>query len=254
MQRSQKVSRLSRTGKRTIQKLSRWQKTATALSAAVAGVVGLLGQAHPTHAQYTWDPNGTLGASGNSGPWNLTTANWFSGGSSDVIWPFPSNTSTAAVAAVFGGSPGSYTVTMGNNVTTSGITFNSGPTYTINGANNNASTNGAIFLAGAVGVTSGNTNVAFVTNQSATINAIVAGSTMTGYNGEASYGLTQSGAGTLTFGAGDLQYYQGGITLNGGGITMQSSGSTPTDLGAANQYVYLVLAPPSPLPFPAPWS
>lgn len=74
-------------------------------------------------ATVTWDADtGTAGAQAGDGTWNLSTSNWWNG-SADVAW---SNPNYAAFGA--GGSPS--TVTLADNVTTSGLTFNGDYTLT----------------------------------------------------------------------------------------------------------------------------
>lgn len=78
-------------------------------------------------ATVTWDGDtGTTGAQDGSGTWNSSNANWWNG-AADVVW-------SDLNFAVFGsGGSGPHTVTLGSNLTTSGITFNGG-NYTLNNA------------------------------------------------------------------------------------------------------------------------
>ncbi len=72
----------------------------------------------------TWDTNtATAGAQDGSGTWSVAGTNWWTGSANDVFYPNDS--------AIFGaGGTGTYTVTLGDNVSANSITFSSGG-YTI---------------------------------------------------------------------------------------------------------------------------
>ena len=82
------------------------------------------------NAQLSWDPGQTPGApsgSGGSGTWNTTSAFWDQG-TTDTTWN--------SGAAIFGGTTPTGTVTISNGgigVSATGLTFNTGSTYTIQG-------------------------------------------------------------------------------------------------------------------------
>jgi autotransporter-associated beta strand protein len=149
-------------------------------------------------AALTWDADtGTPGAQDGSGTWdNGTTANWWNG-SSDIAWSDLGN-------ATFGsGGTGAYTVTVANNVTISGLTFNSG-NYTLTGA--------GITLVGTPTITA-NTNAA--------ISLALSGNS----------GLTKTGNGALSLATANT--FTGDLTVNGGKIGGGTAGGS-SYLGAVS--------------------
>jgi hypothetical protein len=125
---------------------------------------------------YTWDANtnasGTHPLDG-SGTWTAAGTNWWTGSVDAFLYPND--------AAAFGaGGTGTYTVTLGDNVTVGAITFNSGD-YTIT----NTALGESLTLQGAAEITA---------NTNATISAPISTGTGT---------FTTAGAGTL-ISSGDL--------------------------------------------------
>jgi autotransporter-associated beta strand protein len=80
----------------------------------------------------TWDPNGNGGATGGSGNWNTSTANWYISALPDVDWGQVSGTS-ATDGAIFGGGDGAYSVTNTIETAYTNLTFNNSG-YTFSGS------------------------------------------------------------------------------------------------------------------------
>src|SRR5271154_703800 len=150
-------------------------------------------------ASLTWDPNLAGTGSDNSGNWDLTGHIW-SNGASDVAWL---NDGTSS--AVFGvAAPATVTINTPN-INAAGITFNQGYTINANGSD-------TLTLTGA-------TPTIAVNSGSATINAVIAGTT----------GMTVSAAAGTSLTLGGNNTYSGGTTILGAAIV-----STGSNLGAAN--------------------
>ncbi len=149
----------------------------------------------------TWDANPGNGGTllDGSGSWDSTTANWWNG-SSDVAW------TPAATADFGGGVAGSYTVTLNNNVTASGLAFNSGNYTLVNNTGAEAVTLAAS-SAGAPAITYSNNTE---------IDAILAGTS----------GVIINGTGTLTLTP--LDTYTGPTTVSNGTLNL------PTAYSGAN--------------------
>ena len=126
----------------------------------------------PARAQVTWDADPVAASpQDGGGTWSTSVSgtNWWNG-TANVAWP---NLTTSS--AIFGaGSGAAGTVTVGDTVTTNGITFNSpgSGAYTLTG--------GTISLAG--------TTPTITANSAASIGSILSGSA----------GLTKTGSGMLT--------------------------------------------------------
>jgi autotransporter-associated beta strand protein len=152
-----------------------------------------------------WDSNGTAGLGG-SGTWSnsISQTGWTtnsSGLAASGIYAWGSTsgnvTAGAGLAAVFGGTAGTVTVS-GTVQTYSGLSFEADG-YTLTG--------GTISLAGA----SSANNTITVSTGTATINSALDGTN----------GLTKAGAGTLRLGG--TNTFSGGTTLSTGTLTLQSS-------------------------------
>lgn len=87
-------------------------------------------------ATYYWSPGSSFNTAGN-GTWSTTVTNWSTDGSSFVVWP--NNTTDDAV---FGGTDGTYAITIGNNFSVRSISFTTGG-YTLSAAASRTITIGA---------------------------------------------------------------------------------------------------------------
>jgi len=86
-------------------------------------------------AQYIWDPSELGTGTAGSGTWDTTTADWYPGSGSDVVWV---GTGTAngspANGATFNGPDGTYAITMGVVPAVNNLTINASG-YTFSAAN-----------------------------------------------------------------------------------------------------------------------
>jgi len=153
----------------------------------------------PARAQVTWDavPAAASPQDG-GGTWSTSVSgtNWWDG-TANVAWP---NLTTSS--AIFGaGSGAAGTVTVGDTVTTNGITFNSpgSGAYTLTG--------GTISLAG--------TTPTITANSAASIGSILSGSA----------GLTKTGSGMLTLSGANS--YSGATTISQGTLKAGSAAALP---------------------------
>ena len=182
------------------------------LSAALlVAAVSVLCSTNPAAAAvYTWDGLLYGAPSDGSGNWDYATTNWYNG-SPSVAWQDGND-------AVFGaGTPGTYTVTLEQNVQPAGITFNT-QGYTIAQDNSNPCS----LTVGSDGITanaSATINApitlsavqtwATAANQTLTISGVISGSG----------GLTKQGAGTLLLT--NSQAYGGPTVIQGGTLKLQ---------------------------------
>lgn len=147
-------------------------------------------------AVFTWNgQSSNSGPSDGSGTWNLSNGNkvWWNG-SSRVAWANANN-------AVFGNTTlGSYTITLGANITAQSMSFNLS-TYTIASSANTLT------------LSSGNVTVASGVN--ATINQAISGSG----------GFTKLGVGTLTLGGANA--YSGATTISAGTLRLSLGTAIP---------------------------
>ena len=144
-----------------------------------------------------WDAAGTGGAADGSGNWAGGTADWWSG-TAVTSW-------MDGNIAVFGaGTPGSYTVTINNNVTPAGLVFAG-----VAGAYTLAGGGGGVILSGVP---------AFNCAVDGTVSAVIQG---TG-------GLLKTGAGTLNLGG--VNTYAGGTTISNGTLQILTGGSLPGNI------------------------
>jgi autotransporter-associated beta strand protein/YD repeat-containing protein len=157
-----------------------------------------------------WDPSGAATASGGSGTWNTTTAEWRSGSATGslVAWN-NSGDANGPFQAVF--SAGSGTVTIATPVTASQVAFNSSG-YNVSGVNTSS---GILTL-------STNQQVSVASGDTATISAIIAGSA----------GLTKTGAGTLILAGSNTYTTQ--TLLSAGTIQLNGQLSGYATLGATS--------------------
>ncbi len=148
---------------------------------------------HPPQTT-TWDPDTvTTGAQDGDGTWNYTPAQWWTGSADDTWFDTDS--------AIFGaGGTGTYTVSLGGNMSANSITFNSG-SYTIT----NTTTETLTLLGAGI----------IAANVDATIAAPLVGTNS----------LTKTGSGTLTFSGANT--YSGGTTNNGGTLAWTSATLSP---------------------------
>ena len=184
------------------------------LSAALlVAAVSVLCSTNPAAAAvYTWDGLLYGAPSDGSGNWDYATTNWYNG-SPSVAWQDGND-------AVFGaGTPGTYTVTLEQNVQPAGITFNT-QGYTIAQDNSNPCS----LTVGSDGITanaSATINApitlsavqtwATAANQTLTISGVISGSG----------GLTKQGAGTLLLT--NSQAYGGPTIIQGGTLKLQGA-------------------------------
>ncbi|MCX7414566.1 MAG: autotransporter-associated beta strand repeat-containing protein, partial [Planctomycetia bacterium] len=153
----------------------------------------------PARAQVTWDADPVAASpQDGGGTWSTSVSgtNWWNG-TANVAWP---NLTTSS--AIFGaGSGAAGTVTVGDTVTTNGITFNSpgSGAYTLTG--------GTISLAGATPT--------ITANSAASIGSILSGSA----------GLTKTGSGMLTLSGANS--YSGATTISQGTLKAGSAAALP---------------------------
>jgi len=171
-----------------------------------------LGLSRAEATNYSWDPGLTAGAAiGGAGTWDLTTANWFDGVATDVLWP---NNISLTDVAVFGGAGGLVTIDTATDtgVAANGLIFNSGG-YTISGA-----------VAGEVINLGGTTPTITVTNAADTdsISAILTGT-----------GLVKNGAGRLNLTG--VNTFTGTVSVLGGTLGIAAD----ANLGVAANTVTL---------------
>ncbi len=177
------------------------------VSATAVSFLTLKGHAQTTNL--TWDPaqnaNNSLPASGGSGTWNTTLANW-SNGTADVVW---ADTTGSLDNAVFGGTAG--TVTLNTSLGTSDLIFQTSG-YTISGTGIlEMSNNGATDLDSSALTSSGTETLSAIDVHagSVTWNIGAASLNFAGAvrdNGQSHMTLTVNGTGTALF--------SGGLTLS----------------------------------------
>jgi autotransporter-associated beta strand protein len=189
-------------------------------------------------ANYSWDQGLTpLTPSGGTGTWDLATANW-SNGSNDAVW---TDLTGITDVATFGGTAG--TVTVGTNLGAKGLVFTT-PGYTLatgtniltlgsDGIDASALSSGTTTITGLVALTS-NQSWSLGSGASLTSSAVVSGT---------GFGITKTGAGTLTLAGANT--YTGGTTVTegtlllgnaagaGAGMVTLNGGTFGTSLGFA---------------------
>ncbi len=159
-------------------------------------------------ASLTWDGSGNGSNPNSSGTWNTSNTNWNSGA---ATWNNANNDT-----AIFGtgtGTVASRAVTLGENITVGGITFNSPGGFTISGG----------FI-----LTLGGTNPAITLAVNSTISAIIAGTN--GLNAVAS-------ASNKTLALNGLNTYTG-VTSVGSGLILAvntlANGGSASSIGAGS--------------------
>ncbi|WP_295373141.1 autotransporter-associated beta strand repeat-containing protein [uncultured Pseudacidovorax sp.] len=159
--------------------------------------------AGPPPGAYTyWDTNPNLASiDGGDGNWDGTSANWTtSSGSPNGSW-------TGGNVATFGGTAGTVTVTAAQSI--GGMTFATGG-YTLGGSQ-------ALTLAGA-------SNTLTSSNGTATINAVIAGTS--------TQALVIEGPGIVTLGGANT--YAGSTSVNSGTLRVTGSTSTASAVSVAS--------------------
>jgi autotransporter-associated beta strand protein len=165
---------------------------------------------------FSWDA-GTANTGTGSGNWDISAANNWWNGSSDVSWP-QNNTTAPTTGAIFGGADGTYAINVASQIAVTNIIFNNSG-YTLSGSGIYFSTNAA------AGATTQPIGVNVADGKTASFNVNVAG-----YNNSAFAGpVFREGVGsTLNIGGsmGGLQpFFYGPGTNN---ITAATFGSSVT--------------------------
>ncbi len=211
------------------------------LTTTIATLAGLSLIASSEAANLYWDGNDTTAnADGGAGTWNTSATNWDTAvfGGANAAW-----SNATPDFAIFGGASGA--VTLGENITVSGLRFDTAGYTITNGANTLSfgATNNFIgfsgassaIITGAVGG-SGNVSIGLVkplvgttlTPFTLTLNGTSAG----GWSGTTTIGalstLALSGSNVA------LASTTGGITLNGGGIALVNTNSAEGALDRVN--------------------
>ncbi|MCS7305198.1 MAG: autotransporter-associated beta strand repeat-containing protein, partial [Thermoguttaceae bacterium] len=180
-------------------------------------------------AVLTWDANTAVsGAQDGSGTWNTSNNNWWTG-SANAIW---SNTApdSAVIGAGTATDAGTYTITLGSNITVGG-----GTAIQFNNPNASGGTRGYEIAGGGYTLTlaTPTINVNYTTPTGAphpTISAPIAGIA----------GLTKTGSGTLRLTG--VNTFTGGITVNAGALEITpASGNLPSNnitLGGGTARIY----------------
>ncbi|MEO6477601.1 autotransporter-associated beta strand repeat-containing protein [Luteolibacter sp.] len=190
-------------------------------SIAATTFVMALSVASSIHAaSLTWDADAIFnGTFGGTGPWNTSTLNW-SNASADQAWT--TNTITGDTG-LFAGTSG--TVTLGSAINALGLQFTTTGYTVATGANTLSLGTGGI---DASALSSGTTTltglVALGANQSWNVGS-GATLTSTALISGTGFGITKSGAGTLTFNANNT--YSGSTVINAGTLSLGSTGAGP---------------------------
>jgi autotransporter-associated beta strand protein len=181
-------------------------------------VINLSGTAVTVGSDLFWDTVSDDGAviTSGSGMWNTAAGNMsWSNGSSNMAWTQTSTTdgSNAAVFAGTDGAANQYTVTLGAQMATESVTFNSSG-YRITGSTlavmPTASTSGTITVAA---------------NKTATINSILR------YNHNTGANVTVSSGGTLNLGGGTTAAFNPQFNFSGAGTINLIGGTFTSNIG-----------------------
>ena len=158
--------------------------------AVVFVAAGLPGWIHAS--TLTWDVTSGDGSAttDGAGSWTTGAGNW-NDGVTDATW----NNATPD-SAVFGSNnpAGSYAVSLGGPITTGGLTFNAGTTYTVTG--------NTLTL-------SGTPTISVASSTTANIGSILGG---TGFN--------KTGTGTLVLNGASVNTYSGSVTVSNGTLAL----------------------------------
>jgi autotransporter-associated beta strand protein len=192
-------------------------KYLTARRLALVSVIAFAANAHG--AALTWDTvasDGTTITAG-SGNWNTTDIVWNDAGS-DVAWTQTSAT-VPLNSAIFGGSDGTYAITVATGVATSGLTFNASG-YTLSAGSLRTVTLG----------TTGSTTLTLGAGKSAAVGTNVVLSPPSGT------ALNIAGAGTLTIGGTNalVRTLSNNLSLTSGPTVNVNAGGT---LSSSSQLV-----------------
>ena len=204
--------------------------------AAVISLLAVIGASAGHAATYTWDPSGNRSDAAGSGNWDTTSLVW-DNGTADVVWPnaFGSFSDTA----LFGGTDGMYTITVGSGVMGSVATFNASG-YTFAGAS--ATAPGTLMLFRELNVATGKTvtvgaNMTLNSDSSAYINATsaaYAGAVVVNNGGKFGLNSTNIG-GTFTIGAnGTASGTTTSSTVVGGGTLNIDGANASLDVRGIN--------------------
>ncbi|MGC3992466.1 MAG: autotransporter-associated beta strand repeat-containing protein [Chthoniobacteraceae bacterium] len=172
-------------------------------------------------ATYSWDASLTPAtASGGTGTWDLSTANW-SNGTTDQAW---TDTTGSSDIASLGGTAG--TVTLGTSLGANGLVFTT-TGYTIaTGANTlTLGSSGIDASALSSGTTTLTGLIALAASQSWNVGsgAVLTSSAVISGTG---YSITKTGSGTLTLSGADT--FTGGVNLNAGTLLLGNAAGAGT--------------------------
>lgn len=187
-------------------------------------------------ATLTWDTASGDGESitAGSGDWNTTATNWNNAGVNEA-WSQTSATA-ASHAAVFGGSDGTYAVTLSGTVNAQSVTFNNSG-YTLSGGTlilrPTSTTNGGITVAADKTATI-NSLLQYSPNAAAT-NVINAGATLNLGGGASNSQYTFNGAGSVNITGGSYEANIGAINVGSFNISGGTYNITP---GGTNGYTF----------------
>lgn len=178
----------------------------------------------------TWAPGG-FGTTGGSGTWSTSAANW-DNGVSNAAWPSVLATQQTT-DALFSGTDGSYTVTVGGNFSAQSATF-SASGYTLQAASaQTISLANSGFVSVATGKTASVGNNATITRASTVAVqgggtlALLAGGTLSS-TASSALGVTISGGSTLSVQGGSLVSAGAGAPIVVGNGNSQSNALTIT--------------------------
>jgi len=181
----------------------------------LAGLLLLLSPLALRGANLTWNADGISGApTGGTGTWDTSTLLWDNAGTM-AAW-----NNTGGHAAIFGGTAG--TVTLGENITAAGMTFNTGG-YSLAGNGN------TLTFGGAINVTNAGTAAAIdaTITLSSSVSfggtgdlTLAAGSSILG-DGGTGQTISKSGSGTTVLGGTITE--TGNLNVSGGVLTLSGS-------------------------------
>lgn len=166
---------------------------------------GLIGS-----VSYNWDPALTNTASGSgSGTWDTSSANWFVTGANDTAF---SNDGTGT--AIFGGTAGTYAVSLANAIHLNALTFNTSG-YTIDS-----------IASGSLTFDYASPTIVVASGVTGTISTVINASTVSAGNG-----LIKAGSGTLVLSSAGSAF-EGGTTIDDGTLNISSDGALGAGAGS----------------------